>query len=195
MKHVFWAHMECGLVLSSVTPWELIPKTKGETRGGYMCKYCKGYWRAGGGGTRLLQIRAGKAILQLVLDKPPEGLYKGAAGVLPPGGALGPVAGRLHRGPEGPQVQIQPDHPDRPRLQCHLGADSAESGGCCAQAHRGHREGGHVLMRDNAIFRHTIQDRGHPEGGGTAAEGAGIPPREQRRPRLAPGEENWRGLG
>ena len=56
MKHVFWAHMECGLVLSSVTPWELIPKTKGETRGGYMCKRCKGYWRAGGGGTRLLQI-------------------------------------------------------------------------------------------------------------------------------------------
>ena len=75
MKHVFWAHMECGLVLSSVTPWELIPKTKGETRGGYMCKYCKGYWRAGGGGARLLQIRAGKAILQLVLDEPPEGLY------------------------------------------------------------------------------------------------------------------------
>ena len=74
-KHVFWAHMECGLVLSSVTPWELIPKTKGETRGGYMCKYCKGYWRAGGGGTRLLQIRAGKAILQLVLDEPPDGLY------------------------------------------------------------------------------------------------------------------------
>ena len=61
MKHVLWAHMECGLVLSSVTPWELI--------------HCKGYWRAGGGGTRLLQIRAGKAILQLVLDEPPEGLY------------------------------------------------------------------------------------------------------------------------
>ena len=40
-----------------------------------MCKYCKGYWRAGGGGARLLQIRAGKAILQLVLDEPPEGLY------------------------------------------------------------------------------------------------------------------------
>ena len=40
-----------------------------------MCKYCKGYWRAGGGGARLLQIRAGKAILQLVLDEPPDGLY------------------------------------------------------------------------------------------------------------------------
>ena len=38
------------------------------------------------------------------------------------------------------------------------------------------------MMRDNAIFRHTIQDRGHPERmrsaprGGTAAEGADIPP-------------------
>ena len=37
-------------------------------------------------------------------------------------------------------------------------------------------------MRDNAIFRHTIPDRGHPERmrsaprGGTAAEGADIPP-------------------
>ena len=140
VKHVFWAHMECGLVLSSVTPWELIPKTKGETRAGYMCKYCKGYWRAGGGGTRLLQIRAGKAILQLVLDEPPEGLYNRW------------VKERLEYyrrvEPSAPlrdvsivdqkvsQVQIQPDHPDRPRLQCHLGADSAESGGCGAQAHR-----------------------------------------------------------
>ena len=37
-------------------------------------------------------------------------------------------------------------------------------------------------MRDNAIFRHTIPDRDHPERmrsaprGGTAAEGADIPP-------------------
>ena len=57
------------------------------------------------------------------------------------------------------------------------------------------------MMRDNASFRHTSQDRGHPERmrsapwGGTAAEGADIPFREQRRPKLAPGEENWRGLG
>ena len=58
---------------------------------------------------------------------PPQPLGEGAAGVLPPGGALGPVAGRLHRGPEGAQVQIQPDHPDRPRLQCHLGADSCNN--------------------------------------------------------------------
>ena len=38
------------------------------------------------------------------------------------------------------------------------------------------------MMRDSAVFRHTIQDRGHPERmrsaprGGTAAEGADIPP-------------------
>ena len=38
------------------------------------------------------------------------------------------------------------------------------------------------MMRDSAVFRHTVQDRGHPERmrsaprGGTAAEGADIPP-------------------
>ena len=67
-------------------------------------------------------------------DEPPEGLYN--RWVKERLEYYGPVAGRLHRGPEGAQVQIQPDHPDRPRLQCHLGADSAESGGCGAQAHR-----------------------------------------------------------
>ena len=29
MKHVFWAHMECGLVLSSVTPWASIVRGTG----------------------------------------------------------------------------------------------------------------------------------------------------------------------
>ena len=37
-KHIFWAKTECGLVLSSVTPWEIISKEKGVTTGGYMCK-------------------------------------------------------------------------------------------------------------------------------------------------------------
>ena len=46
------------------------------------------------------------------------------------------------------------------------------------------------MMRDNAIFRHTIQDRGHPERmrsaprGGTAAEGADIPPGNSAGPDL-----------
>ena len=35
---------------------------------------------------------------------PLQPLGEGAAGVLPPGGALGPVAGRLRCGPESPPV-------------------------------------------------------------------------------------------
>ena len=48
-KHVFWAHMECGLVLSSVTPWELIPKTKGETRGATCASTARGTGAPGEG--------------------------------------------------------------------------------------------------------------------------------------------------
>ena len=33
-KHIFWARAECGLVLSSVTPCEIISKEKGVTTGG-----------------------------------------------------------------------------------------------------------------------------------------------------------------
>ena len=49
------------------------------------------------------------------------------------------------------------------------------------------------MMRDNAIFRHTIPDRGHPErmrshpGGGQLPKALISPPWEQRMPRLAPG--------
>ncbi|CAE7412904.1 ppsC [Symbiodinium sp. CCMP2592] len=53
--HVFWAKMECGLVLSSVSPWEIVDKKKGETRGGYV-------WKS--------------AQLQLILDEPPQHLYE-----------------------------------------------------------------------------------------------------------------------
>ena len=35
--HVFWSRMECGVLLSSLSPWEIIDKKKGETRGGYVC--------------------------------------------------------------------------------------------------------------------------------------------------------------
>ncbi len=38
-KHLFWATTECGLVLSSGTPWEIKrKKEKGVTTGGYMCE-------------------------------------------------------------------------------------------------------------------------------------------------------------
>ncbi|CAE7269691.1 mpaC, partial [Symbiodinium microadriaticum] len=56
MAHVFWARMECGLVLSSVSPWEIVDKKKGETRGGYVCRHCRGFWRGGKGSSRFLMI-------------------------------------------------------------------------------------------------------------------------------------------
>ena len=77
--HVFWAQVECGLVLPSVSSWEVVTKEKGITRGGYMCRYCKGFWSHGRGGTRFLQIlgrhRGHTTALQMVLDEPPEQLY------------------------------------------------------------------------------------------------------------------------
>ena len=43
-----------------------------------MCSYCKGFWRAKGGGTRFLQLSGRKADqrvrLQLILDEPPLAL-------------------------------------------------------------------------------------------------------------------------
>ncbi|CAE6963924.1 ppsC [Symbiodinium sp. CCMP2592] len=78
--HVFWAKMECGLVLSSVSPWEIVDKKKGETRGGYVCRHCKGFWRSGRGASRFLLItgehRGKSAQLQLILDEPPLHLYE-----------------------------------------------------------------------------------------------------------------------
>eukprot|EP00434_Breviolum_minutum_P001097 symbB.v1.2.000961.t1/scaffold39.1/size394969/5 len=78
-KHIFWAKTECGLVLSSVTPWQIISKEKGVTTDGYMCKHCQGFWKQGRGATRLVQIigrnRGKKVSLQLIMDEPPEALY------------------------------------------------------------------------------------------------------------------------
>ena len=78
-KHIFWAKTECGLVLSSVTPWEIISKEKGVTTSGYMCKHCQGFWKQGRGATRLVQIigrnKGKKVSLQLIMDEPPEALY------------------------------------------------------------------------------------------------------------------------
>eukprot|EP00438_Fugacium_kawagutii_P012476 Skav236398 [mRNA] locus=scaffold1702:44549:45178:- [translate_table: standard] len=78
-KHVFWAQAECGLILPSLSSWEVVTKQAAVTVGGYMCKFCKGFWRAKRGGSRFLQIlgrhRHQVTALQMVLDEPPEGLY------------------------------------------------------------------------------------------------------------------------
>ena len=74
-RHAFWGQKECGLVLSSVSPWEMVQKEKGVTRGGYVCKRCRGFWKGKMGSSRFLQITSGRTVLQLVLDEPPERLY------------------------------------------------------------------------------------------------------------------------
>ena len=59
-KHVFWASVECGLVLPSISAWEVVGKEKFKTTGGYMCRFCASAKRAVGahgcsrlrGGTR-----------------------------------------------------------------------------------------------------------------------------------------------
>ena len=74
-RRAFWGQMECGLVLSSVSPWETVQKEKGVTRGGYVCKWCRGLWKGKMGSSRFLQITSGRTVLQLVLDEAPERLY------------------------------------------------------------------------------------------------------------------------
>ena len=55
--------------------WEMVQKEKGVTRGGYCCKWCKGFWKGKMGSSRFLQITSGNVVLQMVLDEPPERLY------------------------------------------------------------------------------------------------------------------------
>ena len=77
--HVFWGKADCGLILSSLSPWELRTKESGVTKGGWMCKACRGFWKAGTGASRFVQItghhKGKEACLQLILDEPPERLY------------------------------------------------------------------------------------------------------------------------
>ena len=76
--------MECGLVLSSMSPWEYVPKEQGVRKaGGFACKFCEGFWKAKAGSSRVVQLygRSGqtKVALQLILNEPPERLYQKTA--------------------------------------------------------------------------------------------------------------------
>ena len=71
---MFWARMECGLVLSSVSPWEIVDKKKGETRGGYVCRHCRGFWRSGRGASRFLLLIGEHR--EKILGEPPQQLYE-----------------------------------------------------------------------------------------------------------------------
>ena len=54
--HAFWGHSDCGLILSSISPWELKVKEAGVTRGGWTCKACQGFWKQGRGASRFVQL-------------------------------------------------------------------------------------------------------------------------------------------
>ena len=56
LRAFFWGEAECGLILPSISAWEVVTKEKGATKGGYMCRYCQGFWKASRGGSRFLQI-------------------------------------------------------------------------------------------------------------------------------------------
>ena len=47
-KHLFWAKTECGLVLSSVTPWEIISKEKGAKASGSREREPRDWYRSSG---------------------------------------------------------------------------------------------------------------------------------------------------
>lgn len=36
--HAFWGKADCGLILSSILPWEFKTKEAGITKGGWVCK-------------------------------------------------------------------------------------------------------------------------------------------------------------
>ena len=78
-SHVFWGRLECGLILSSISPWDVVTKESGVTRGGYVCKHCKGFWKSKRGSSRFVQIqgrhKGQRVSLQLILDEPPQALY------------------------------------------------------------------------------------------------------------------------
>ena len=77
--HAFWGRTDCGLILSSISPWEVKVKQSGVTRGGWACKACQGFWRQGRGASRFVQLvgdhRGTRVNLQLILDEPPQQLY------------------------------------------------------------------------------------------------------------------------
>ena len=57
-SHVFWGRLECGLILSSISPWDVVTKESGVTRGGYVCKHCKGFWKSKRGSRSRAATRA-----------------------------------------------------------------------------------------------------------------------------------------
>ena len=112
--HAFWGRTDCGLILSSISLWELKTKEAGVTRGGWVCKACQGFWRQGKGASRFVQLigehRGAKVNLQLILDdswvKSRLEYYK----------RVEPTAA-----PRDVALEVDPDHTQRLKFSCQNG--------------------------------------------------------------------------
>ena len=72
----YWFSAVCGLVMSAVSSWEIRTKQWGEhNKGGYCCRHCRGMWKAGRPGSRMLDICDGQSRVQLILNEPDEALW------------------------------------------------------------------------------------------------------------------------
>ena len=119
--HAFWGRTGCGLILSSISPWELKTKEAGVTRGGWVCKACQGFWRQGRGASRFVQLigehRGVKANLQLILDEPPQQLYNDwVKSRLEFNKKVEPTAP-----PRDVALEVDPDHTQRLKFSCQNG--------------------------------------------------------------------------
>ena len=116
--HAFWGRTDCGLILSSISPWELKTKEAGVTRGGWVCKACQGFWRQGKGASRFVQLigehRGAKVNLQLILDEPPQQLYNSwVKSRLEYYKRVEPTAA-----PRDVALEVDPDHTQRLKFSC-----------------------------------------------------------------------------
>ena len=119
--HAFWGRADCGLILSSISPWELKTKEAGVSRGGWVCKACQGFWRQGKGASRFVQLigehKGVKSNLQLILDEPPQQLYnEWVKSRLEFYKRVEPTAP-----PRDVALEVDPDHTQRLKFSCQNG--------------------------------------------------------------------------
>jgi len=119
--HAFRGRTDCGLILSSISPWELKMKEAGVTRGGWACKASQGFSKQGRGASRFVQLigehRGTKVNLQLILDEPPQQLYNDwVESRLEYYKRVEPTAA-----PRDVALEVDPDHTQRLKFSCQNG--------------------------------------------------------------------------
>lgn len=75
-----WAEMECGLVLSAVSQWDLTIRSKSNKNGtmGWICQHCSQFWQRKRGGSRMLTISDAtwegddRTVVQVICGEPPQ---------------------------------------------------------------------------------------------------------------------------